>query len=175
MAPSEGVACSFEDVDGDGRLDARLGGTAVLLRGLSALGDTHLSLATTPEQPRVRPCSSAEALRFALAPPETCDGPPPGATAVAEADADGDGDLDLFVACGGDDPTTALPWWLLVREADGRYRPVRGALPHRGASIAGIAAADLDGDGRAEALLKEGSLLPGHPGGAWIASRAEGR
>ncbi|MCK6460715.1 MAG: VCBS repeat-containing protein, partial [Planctomycetes bacterium] len=91
-------------------------------------------------------------------------------TCVVEADADGDGDPDLFVACGGD-PTAPLPWWLLVREADGRYRPVRGALPHRGASIVALAARDLDGDGTAEVLLKEGSLLPGHPGRAWIATR----
>jgi hypothetical protein len=114
--------------------------------------------------------SPEEAVRFALAPPERCDGPPPGATFVVEADADGDGDKDLLVACGGD-PTAPLPWWLLVREADGRYRPVRGTLPHRGASIVALAAKDLDGDGRAEVLLKEGALIPGHPGGAWIATR----
>jgi tetratricopeptide (TPR) repeat protein len=117
---------------------------------------------TTPS--RLPPCRLEEAVRFAIEPPAFCDGPPPGATAVAEADADGDGDTDLLVACGGD-PTAPLPWWLLAREPDGRYRPIRGDLPHRGSAIVAVAAADLDGDGTAEILLKESG------GDTWIASR----
>lgn len=170
---SEGAVCAFEDVDGDGRLDARLGATAVRLEGLRSLGCVSPSTGEAAP-PRLRPFSFEDAVRFATAPPESCDGPPPGATCVVEADADADGDKDLFVTCGGD-PTAPLPWWLLLREADARYRPVRGTLPHRGASIVALAVADLDGDGKAEVLLKEGSLIPGHPGGAWIAIRKEAR
>jgi hypothetical protein len=67
---------------------------------------------------------------------------------------------------------TERPGGFLVVEA-------RGSLPNDfayGASVTveaegRLAAADLDGDGRAEVLVKEGSLLPGHPGGAWIATR----
>ncbi|HEX5138096.1 MAG TPA: FG-GAP-like repeat-containing protein, partial [Planctomycetota bacterium] len=166
--PCEGVTCAFEDADGDGNLDARVGATIVRLRGAEPLGTAAAN--GEPPPPRPLPFPREEAVRFALAPPDSCDGPPPGATCVVTADADGDGDEDLFVACGGD-PTLPLPWWLLVRQPDGRYRPVRGALPRRDASIVALAAADLDGDGQAEVLLKEGALLPGHPGGAWIASR----
>jgi hypothetical protein len=166
----EGAACAFEDVDGDGSLDACLGSTAFLLRGTQPLGtrlvDPQRPLAAPP---RPLPSSREDAFRFALSPPTLCDGPPPGASCVVETDADGDGDLDLLVACGGD-PLAPLPWWLLERQPDGRYRPVRGDLPHRGASIVALAAADLDGDGRAEVLLKEGARIPGHPGGAWIAT-----
>lgn len=169
LPASEDSACAFEDVDADGRLDARVGAAAALLRGLEPAG--AIDMPRAPAVPaRIRPSATFdEAVRFAIAPPGLHDGPPPGATLVLEADLDGDGDKDLLAACGGD-PTAPLPWWLLVRE-DGRYRPVRGALPHRGASIVALAAADLDGDGDAEVLLKEGSFVPGHPGGAWIAIR----
>jgi len=169
VPPCEGT-CAFEDADGDGSLDARVGATVVRLRGTEVLGTKAAGGGSALPPPRPLPFSREEALRFALKPPDSCDGPPPGATCVVEADVDGDGLKDLLVACGGD-PTLPLPWWLLVRQADGRYRPVRGALPHRGASIVALAAADLDGDGQAEVLLKEGALVPGHPGGAWIASR----
>jgi tetratricopeptide (TPR) repeat protein len=165
----EGATCAFEDVDGDGCLDACLGATAVRLRGILPIDGAPLAAGeVVPARPPASPVE--DAIRFALAPPEACDGPPPGATCVVETDADGDGDEDLVAACGGD-PTAPLPWWLLLREPDGRYRPVRGGLPHRGVSIVGLAAADLDGDGDAEVLLKEGSLLPGHPGRAWLAIR----
>jgi len=168
VAPSEGTSCAFED--GDGSVRARIGAAVVHLRGKEPLEAAPSEAPPPAPPPGPRPFVLADAVRFALETPESCEGPPPGATAVVEADADGDGDLDLFVACGGD-PTAPLPWWLLLREADGRYRPVRGILPHRGASIVALAARDLDGDGRAEVLLKEGSHLPGHPGGAWIATR----
>ncbi|MFQ5845222.1 MAG: hypothetical protein ACE5JG_09575 [Planctomycetota bacterium] len=36
--------------------------------------------------------------------------------------------------------------------------------------MAALAAADLDGDGRAEVLLKGGGFLPGDTGTTWIAS-----
>lgn len=171
VEPSEEVSCALVDADGDGSVDARIGTTVVRLRGREPLAATTASdAASSAPPPRPLPFALGDAMRFGLDAPASCEGPPPGATCVVEADADGDGDPDLFVACGGD-PTAPLPWWLLVREADGRYRPVRGALPHRGASIVALAARDLDGDGTAEVLLKEGSLLPGHPGRAWIATR----
>lgn len=108
--------------------------------------------------PRAPSASFDEAAAFALAPPESCDGPPPGTTAVCEADLDGDGDMDLVCACGADDPCAALPWWALLREGE-RYRPVRGSLPEPGWRAAAVGAKDLDGDGRAEILLRGGGWL----------------
>jgi len=169
LEPGEALRCAFEDIDRDGRLDARVGSLGVLLQGMRVNGVVRDLPAPAPGAPRLRPYSFEEAARWALAPPARCDGPPPGTTATCEADADGDGDLDLFVACGGDDPAAPLPWWVLLREADG-YRPVRGALPEPGFRVAALAAADLDGDGRAEVLLKGGGFLPGDEGTAWIAS-----
>jgi hypothetical protein len=168
VGPLEGAWCAFTDVNGNGTLDAQLGSRTVLLRGRRV---DRVEDATPPEvqaPPRLRPYSFAEAAAFALDPPARCDGPPPGATATCEADADGDGDLDLFVVCGGD-PSAPLPWWVLLKEKDG-YVPVRGSIPEPGFHAVAIATADLDGDGRAEVLLKGGSHLPGHPGTAWIAA-----
>jgi len=166
--PFGGATCALADADHDGHPDARSSGRVVLLDGRRPVEVAEVPL-PLPSGPRPPPWDPAAALAFALDPPARCAGPPPGATAVAEADADGDGDLDLFVACGGDDPSCALPWWVLLKEGDG-YRPVRGAQPVPGFPVAGLAAQDLDGDGRAEVLLKEGSLLPGHRGRLWIAS-----
>jgi hypothetical protein len=56
-----------------------------------------------------------------------------------------------------------------LKEEDG-YAPVRGTIPEPGFHAVAIAAADLDGDGRAEVLIKGGSLRWGHPGTAWIAA-----
>ena len=58
---------------------------------------------------------------------------------------------------------------MLLKEADG-YRPMRGDLPAPGFRVAALAAADLDGDGRAEVVLKAGGFLPGDEGGVWLAS-----
>jgi hypothetical protein len=166
---SGGTACALVDRNGDGRLDAQVGGKVVVLAGLETVEVRDAPPVAPAARRKPTPFSFDAAVRFALDPPARCDGPPPGATAVCEADADGDGDLDLFVACGGDDPATPLPWWVLLKEADG-YRPVRGSTPTPAFCASGIAAADLDGDGRAEVLLKGGGRLPGDTGEAYLAS-----
>ena len=169
LAASDGSSCAFEDIDGDGHLDARVGARVVRLKGLEVLAELE------SRAPPARPRSAFEvydfdaAARFALDPPERVVGPPPGATAVVEADVDGDGRLDLVVACGGDDPAAPLPWWVLLRDGS-HYRPVRGAIPEPGYRVAAIAVADLDGDGIAEILLKGGGFLPGDAGPSFIAS-----
>ncbi|MHC4818413.1 MAG: FG-GAP-like repeat-containing protein, partial [Planctomycetota bacterium] len=168
LEPLQGAWCRFEDVNGDGTLDARLDTKAVLLQGRKVLEVRDVLLPALVPMPRFGPYSFADAAAFALDPPARCEGPPPGATTTCEADADGDGDLDLFVVCGGD-PSAPLPWWVLLKEEDG-YAPVRGTIPEPGFHAVAIAAADLDGDGRAEVLIKGGSLRWGHPGTAWIAA-----
>lgn len=164
-----GERCDLTDVDADGHLDARVGGRAVLLEGLVNTGvrDVPAGPARAPGPP-APPYDLEAAARFALDPPALITSDPPGTTAAAEADADGDGDLDRFVVCGGDDPGAPLPWWLLLR-VDGGWRPVRGALPVPGARAAALAAADLDGDGRAEVLLSGGGAAAGDTGPVWIA------
>ncbi|MGQ0613382.1 MAG: FG-GAP-like repeat-containing protein [Planctomycetaceae bacterium] len=162
----DGADAAFADANGDGRLDARVGGHAVLL--------PSMEVRTAPRVPSVqpafqRPYRFEAAAAFALDPPAVCEGLPPGATAWCEADLDGDGDTDLVVACGGDDPCAALPWWALLREG-AAYRPVRGAPVEPGFRVAAVAAADLDGDGRAEILLKGGGFLRGDTGESWLAS-----
>lgn len=170
LPASGGDRCALVDRDGDGQPDAQVGDKVVILAGLDPKEVRDAPpIANTATPLRPSSFSFAEAAAFALEPPARCDGPPPGATAVCEADADGDGDLDLFIACGGDDPATPLPWWVLLKEADG-YRPVRGSIPAPGFCASGIAAADLDGDGRAEVLLKGGGRLPGDVGEAYLAS-----
>ena len=165
----EAAECAFVDCDGDGTLDARVANRAVLLRGKRPWKVVDLPHAPPCISPRVRPYFFDEAAAWALDPPALSDGPPPGTTATFEADVDGDGDQDLLVVCGGDDPTAPLPWWVLLKEAGG-YRPVRGEPLTPGFGAVAIAAADLDGDGRAEVLVKEGALLAGHGGRTWIAS-----
>jgi hypothetical protein len=117
----------------------------------------------------VPPYSFEAAAEFALDPPARVLAPPPGTTSTVTADADGDDRPDLFVACGADDPTAPLPWWVLLASEDG-YRPVRGSLPEPGFRVAAMAAADLDGDGRAEALLVGGGFLAGDAAGVYVAS-----
>jgi len=112
---------------------------------------------------RLTPYDFDVAARWALQPPELCDGVPPGTTAQCEADIDGDGDLDLVVACGGYDPAAPLPWWVLLKE-EGGYKPVRGDLPRPGFCVRAVAAADLDKDGRAKIFLVTDE------GDAWLAS-----
>jgi hypothetical protein len=170
LPSSGGTACALVDRDDDGKPDAQVGDKVVILSGVEPVEVRDApSAADAATRLPSAPFSFEAAAAFALDPPERCDGPPPGATATCEADADGDGDLDLFVVCGGDDPATPLPWWVLLKEGDG-YRPVRGSIPTPGFCASGIAAADLDGDGRAEVLLKGGGRLPGDVGEAYLAS-----
>jgi len=169
VGPTDTVACDIVDADQDGHLDVRVGGRLVLMQGLSVRKVAGAPLSAAKSAPRFRPYSFAKAAAWALDPPRTCAGPPPGTTATAEADVDGDGRVDLIAACGGDDPAAPLPWWVLLRRAGG-YVPLRGGLPHPGFRVAAVAAADLDGDGRAEIVLKGGGFLPGDTGGTWIAT-----
>ena len=108
------------------------------------------------EPVRPRRYDFEQAARWALDPPETCDGPPLAATAVVCADIDGDGDEDLVVALGCD-PAAPLPWFLLRRDGDS-YRPVRGRLPEPGFFVSAIGAAN----GRV--------WIGGRNGTAWTAS-----
>jgi enediyne biosynthesis protein E4 len=162
-----GREAAFEDVDGDGRLDARVGARAALLAGLDVRGTREVA-APAFAPPAPAPYDVEVAARFALEPPARVEADPPGTTAVVEADVDGDGLGDRVVACGGDDPAAPLVWWLLRATPEGRV-PVRGSLPHAGFRVGALAAADLDGDGRAEILLAGGGRLPGDVGGVWIA------
>jgi len=168
LGAMDGAHCELRDADGDGRLDACCGDMVVSLKGRQVVGLRPGAGATPAPRTRFARYRFEEAARWALRPPELCDGPPPGATATCEADADGDGDLDLFVACGADDPAAPLPWWLLLREGE-RFRPVRGSVPEPGFRVAALDAKDLDGDGRAEVLLKGGGFLPGDAGRTYLA------
>jgi hypothetical protein len=161
---------SFEDVDGDGRLDARVGDRAVRLAGLDVLGAADVAPRAPAARPPHAPYAFEQAAAFALDPPAAVAAAPPGTTAWVRADADGDGRADVIVACGADDPAAALPWWLLLAREEGGFRPVRGSLPEPGFRAASLAAADLDGDGRAEVLLAGGGFLEGDVGGVWIAT-----
>jgi hypothetical protein len=168
--PLEGGAgreAAFEDVDGDGRLDARVGGRAALLDGLALRGTLDVvARATLNAAPA--PYDLEEAARFALTPPAALTSVPPGTTAVALGDVDGDGLLDRVVACGGDDPASPLPWWLLRATPTG-FVPVRGSLPEAGFRVGSVAVADLDGDGRAEVLLAGGGRLEHDVGAVFLA------
>jgi hypothetical protein len=166
LPPADGAECALVDVDGDGTLDARVGAAVVFLPSMRVGACEPRAPAPLP---RIAPYRFEDAARFALAPPPRVKGPPPGTTATCEADLDGDGDLDLVAACGGDDPCAPLPWWALLREGDA-YRPVRGSMPEPGFRVAAVAAGDIDGDGRAEILLKGGGLLPRDSGTTWLAS-----
>lgn len=165
-----------EKVLEEGDTAARRADDRDLLNRLLDFGESdRWTLATAPALPESmsrlpRPPSDSfeAAAAFALAPPEFCDGPPPGTTAVAAADLDGDGDEDLVCACGADDPCAALPWWALLREG-GRYRPLRGSLPEPGWRAAAVATVDSDGDGRAEILFRGGGWLPRDRAGDWVA------
>ena len=131
---------------------------ALLELPVASMKESKKSDAGVERSERVRPVryDFEQAARWALDPPETCDGPPPAATAVVRADIDGDGDEDLVVALGCD-PAAPLPWFLLRRDGD-RYRPVRGPLPEPGFFVTAVGAA------------KGRVWIGGRNGAAWTAS-----
>jgi len=114
--------------------------------------DTSYPRAVFAEPSAMRAFDFRAAARWALDDKAVLTGPVPGATVSVEADVDGDGKPDRIVGCGTHDLTAPMPWWVLLKTDDG-YRRIRGPIPRPGFGIAGLAAADLDGDGRAEVIL----------------------
>lgn len=137
-------ALAAADVDGDGTTDLFVTGPAGQA-GVLYLGRKNGSFAPAADQPWAAAAEADD-------------------TGAAFLDVNGDGAPDLFISAGGVQKNLGDPLLndrLYFNDGRGRFTPApEGTLPADGESTTAVAAADFDGDGRAD-LFVGGRVVPG--------------